>query len=161
VGRRITVVPWQSVEAEMKSLFPFDFCGVYDRDKFLLIGGYDPEIGNPYWQKMDFGFRAFLWGEQIVCDTNLEVGYMGDVPLENSTPDTSYKVFYLKNIAVKYKNSFGVLPFRRCLPYMFHSDTGPLYSLKEFLTVRKWVKENRMRFKRDSRDLVGRWEVPG
>ena len=50
-------------EAE-NTIFPFDYCGVYNTEKFLRSGGFDASIPNPYWQKLDFGFRCFLWGKR-------------------------------------------------------------------------------------------------
>ncbi len=164
VDRKLRVVPWKSIADGMPSIFPFDYCGLYNTNRFLLVGGYDPQIANPYWQKMDFGFRAHMWGERIICDTSLELSYSGEVTPEENTPDASYKVFYLKNIAVrqgKIKDTpIGKLPFYKYFVYMLHSDTGPIYSLKEFLSVRNWIRENRERFVQDSRSLVAGWIVP-
>jgi hypothetical protein len=164
VGRKLKVVPWATVEDGMPSIFPFDYCGIYDKSRFILIGGYDQRIFNPYWQKMDFGFRTFMWGQRIVCDTSFELSYSGEVISEDNTPDASYKIFYLKSIAIKQSQiedrPIGVLPFYRYFVYMLHSDTGPIYSLKEFLAVREWVRENRERFVLDSRSLVSGWEIP-
>ena len=38
-------------------------------------GGFDPGLANPYWQKLDFGFRAWLWGEEIRVAQALKVSY--------------------------------------------------------------------------------------
>jgi hypothetical protein len=158
--RRLKVMPWPGVKDGMMSVYPFDYCGVYDRKKFLLIGGYDSAIKNPYWQKMDLGFRVFLWGERIVCDTGFEVAYEGEVTSEDSTPDASYKIFYLKNVAVKHRKGVGELPFYKYFRYLLCSDTGPLYSLREFFAVRRWVEENKSKFKLDTKQLITDWEVP-
>ncbi len=164
VGRKLRIVPWKSVADGMPSIFPFDYCGLYNTNRFLLVGGYDPQIVNPYWQKMDFGFRTHMWGERIICDTSLELSYSDEVTPEDNTPDASYKVFYLKNIAVKKSRiedkPIGFLPFYKYFVYMLHSDTGPIYSLKEFLSVRNWIRENRERFVQDSQSLVSGWIVP-
>ena len=159
-GRTLKVVPWKTVKNGMTSLYPFDFCGVYDKEKFLLAGEFDPEILNPYWQKLDFGFRSYLWGDKIVCDTSLTVGYLSEVPSEDTTTDAGYKFFYLKNIAVKQRKSAGVLPLRRFPMVMFRSDTGPLYALKEFRSARCWVNSHKSRFKQDARGLAAGWEMP-
>ena len=125
---------------------------------FVTNGGYDKDISNPYWQKMDFGFRVFLWDEKIESDTSLMLKYLGEVATEDNTPDAGYKKFYLKNIAVKSRQGMGVLPFYRFPGYMIRSDTGPIYSLKEFKTVRKWIKMNASRFKHDSKSITAFWE---
>jgi len=140
------------------TLFPFDYCGMYNKEKFARTGGFDPRIANPYWQKLDFGFRCFLWGDQIRGTTALSLTYTGAPPTEDATPDKGYKLFWLKNIAVRMRREMGVLPGRRLVDYMIHSDTGPLYAIKEFRAVRGWVRTHRFRFRRDSRDLIERWE---
>ncbi len=109
-GRKLKVIPWHSVEAGMASLFPFDFCGIYDRRQFLSIGGFDEDIVNPYWQKLDLGFRACMWGHRIECNPSYTVEYYGDATVEDSTPDAGYKLFYLKNVAVKHQESGGQHP---------------------------------------------------
>lgn len=141
------------------TLFPFDYCGVYNREKFAQSGGFDPSIGNPYWQKLDFGFRCFLWGDSLRGTTGIALTYTGAPPEENTTPDRGYKLFWLKNMAVRLRREMGVLPARRMLDYIVHSDTGPLYAIQEFRAVRGWVHTHRFRFRRDSRDVVERWEV--
>jgi len=141
------------------TLFPFDYCGVYNKEKFAQSGGFDPRIANPYWQKLDFGFRCFLWGDSVRGTTQVALTYTGTPPEENTTPDRGYKLFWLKNMAVRLRREMGVLPARRMLDYIVHSDTGPLYAIQEFRSVRGWVHTHRFRFRRDSRDVVERWEV--
>jgi len=89
VGRKLKVVPWKSIADGMPSIFPFDYCGLYNTKRFSLVGGYDPQIVNPYWQKMDFGFRTHMWGERIICDTSLELSYSGEATPEENTTDAS------------------------------------------------------------------------
>jgi hypothetical protein len=141
------------------TLFPFDYCGVYNKEKFAQSGGFDSRIANPYWQKLDFGFRCFLWGDRVLGTTQIALTYTGAPPEENTTPDRGYKLFWLKNMAVRLRREMGVLPARRMLDYIVHSDTGPLYALQEFRSVREWVHTHRFRFRRDSREVVERWEV--
>jgi hypothetical protein len=140
------------------TLFPFDYCGLYNRQKFEQSGGFDPGISNPFWQKLDFGFRCFLWGERLQGTTSIALTYTGAPPEEDTTHDQSYKLFWLKNLAVRLRRECGVLPARRMLDYMTHTDTGPLYAIKEFRAVRGWVHTHRFRFRRDPRDLIERWE---
>jgi hypothetical protein len=149
-------VPRKEGEA---TLFPFDYCGVYNRQKFEQSGGYDPAIINPYWQKMDFGFRCFLWGDRLHGTTEVSLTYTGAPPEEDTTADQGYKLFWLKNIAVRVRREMGGLPLWRFFEYMTHSDTGPLYAVKEFRAVRGWVRTHRFRFRRDPRDLFERWET--
>ncbi len=141
------------------TLCPFDYCGIYNTEKFIRSGGFDPTIVNPYWQKLDFGFRCFLWGERIVGSTALSLTYTTAPPEDDATPDQSYKIFYLKNMAVRMRREMGVLPRRCIIDYIVHSDASPLVSIREFGAVRDWVHVHRFRFRRDPRDLVARWET--
>lgn len=142
-----------------KCLFPFDYCGVYSRDRFSQLGGFDAAIANPYWQKLDFGLRCWLWGEKIVGTTRLSVVYNSSPPADDTTPDEGYKAFYLKNMAVRIRNEMGVLPWWRLGELMIRTDKGPLFAVKEFSAARAWVRTHRFRFRRQPRDLVERWET--
>ena len=125
-----------------------------------LRGGYDYTITNPYWQKLDLGLRAHLWGERIVCNTTLILDYLLEVPTEDNTPDDSYKYFYAKNLAVRFRRDMAVLAHTRFFHYMIHSDKGPFYSFREFLRIKKWVEMNQYRFKKDAKGMVELWEMP-
>ena len=140
------------------TLYPFDYCGLYDRQRFAQSGGYDPAIHNPYWQRLDFGLRCLLWGERLCGTLQLTVTYTGSPPTDDATPDQGYKLFFLKCVAVRLRREMGTLPRRRLLDYMIKSDTGPFYAIKEFRSVRSWVWTHRFRFRKDPRQLVERWE---
>jgi len=142
-----------------RTLYPYDFCGIYNREKFAQSGGYDPGIASPYWQKLDFGFRTILWGERLEGSTDYSLTYTGAPPEEDTTPDAGYKLFWLKNVAVRIRRDAGVLPALRAFEYMARSDTGPLDAMREFRAVRAWVRTHRYRFRRDARDIVERWET--
>ncbi len=139
-------------------LFPFDYCGLYHRLKFSQTGGFDPAVSNPYWQKLDFGLRCFLWGERLLGTMKISLTYTGTPPEQDATPDAGYKQVWLKNLAVRTRREMGTLPSWRALDYMLHSDTGPLVAVKEFRAVRRWVRRHRFRFRRDPRELVEAWE---
>lgn len=157
----VKVIPWNAIKDSCQSLFPYDYCGIYHKELFEKLGGFDSEINNPYWQKIDFGFRSFLWGEEIQLCSDIHVRYLGTVHSEDVTPDESYKRFYLKNIYVKYKKGRGYIPYYKFLHYLFHSNTGPISSCKEFLNVKKWVHENSSQFKNNAQNLIAQWKAPG
>lgn len=157
---RLKLLPWKPAQPGMKSLFPHDYCGLYSSRKFLQLGGYDAWMANPYWQKLDFGFRAFLWGELIQWQPRFQVGYVADPPAEDNTPDASYKAFFLKNLAVRFNGEMGLLPLSKLPRYVLNSDSGLYYALREFREVRRWVHENRYRFKGEASSLISRWEIP-
>jgi len=140
------------------TLFPFDFSGIYNTERFLRTGGFDRSLLNPYWQKLDFGFRCYLWGERMVGTTHVAFTYTAPPPTDDSTPDQSYKLFFLKNMAVRMRREMGILPLWLVLDYIIHSDVSPLYSVREFVAVRDWVRTHKFRFRRDPRDLIQKWE---
>jgi hypothetical protein len=160
IRRRPRVIPLTDVHDRMMCLYPYDYCGLYSRARFLAIGGFDAQIESPYWQKLDFGFRAFLWGERIMLRTSLLFTYHGKLAPEDATRDASYKLYYLKNIAVRVRDQGGVLPRMRFPAYLLGSDTGPIASWREFESVRRWVEANRIRFQREALSLPDLWELP-
>ncbi len=118
----LKVVPVLPNKPFMPTLFPFDYIGLYNRERFSLLGGFDGEIESPHWQKMDFGFRAYMWGERISCDMQFRVEYSVAKQTEDLTPDPSYRYFYLKNLSVRYVADHGVLPSARF--FSFYLKTG-------------------------------------
>jgi hypothetical protein len=159
-NKQLRVVPLQPNTDGIPSIYPFDFCGIYHKQRFTLTGGYDYLLTNSYWQKLDFGFRAFMWGEQILCDTAYRMSYLAEVPSEDSTRDQSYKLFYLKNLAIRFSRDTGYLPRSRFLPYLLRSGGDPFSAAREYREVQKWVGINRYRFVQDARSVTELWEPP-
>jgi GT2 family glycosyltransferase len=156
----LKLAPWAPLRDGMQTLVPFEFCGLYRKDKFTASGGFDRNMSNPYWQKIDFGLRAYLWGERILYNQGLQMVMQAEVSAEDTTADESYRLFYLKNLAVRFQENGAVLPYTRLPHYLVRSDLGPVYSGKEFREVRKWVEQNRHRFITDAQTLVKNWETP-
>jgi len=157
---KLKVIPRKPEQEETASLFPFDYCGVYHRKRFLLSGGYDAWMANPYWQKLDFGMRCHLWGERILYRGKVAVRYSDDIVTEDSSADASYKLFYLKNMAVRFDGEMGILPSAKRFAYCLRSDSPWLEARNEFREVQKWVHQNRYRFKSDVPGLINHWEIP-
>jgi hypothetical protein len=142
------------------SLYPFDGVGVYDRDRFVKLGGFDCGLSSTYWQLMDFGFRAHLWGETIQSTRLIRLSYNGEVAPRDSTVDKDYRRFYLKNIAPVFNGDAAAIPLRRFSRYFFYSGEGPFQAWDNFSQSRRWVAENKFRFRRDARGLTDLWEYP-
>ena len=100
-----------------------------------------------------------MWGDRIETTSTVSMSYIGDVPAEDTTPDDSYKVFYLKDLAVIFSGDSGRLPLGRFVPYFLKTGGGMLNALREFREVRRWVEINRYRFKQDARSVTGLWEI--
>ncbi len=141
-----------------KTLFPFDGSGIYSRERFVRLGGYDPSLQDPWWQKMDFGFRAWLWGEEIRMAQAFRMSYEGPSPAEDTTPGESYGRFHLKNLAVRVREDGGLLPLGAFPSYLLRAARDPFRAAAEFRAAREWVRINRYRFRSDARSVVDLWE---
>jgi hypothetical protein len=139
-------------------LYPFDGVGIYDRDRFLRLGGFDGALKNFHWQLMDFGFRARLWGEEIASTQLVKLSYDGEVPREDISPEENYRRFYLKNLAPVWRNGIAHLPWRRFLRYFFRSGEDLFTAWGEFSGIRRWVSENASRFTCDARAVADSWD---
>ncbi len=157
-GRRtIKTIPMTAIETDTAALYPFDFVGIYNKKLFQLTGGYDPEINNSYWQKMDFGFRSWLWGERILLNSSLRIFYTTDLQENDVTIDKNYRRFYLRNLAVRVKDNQAYLPKSGIFSYIFRSGEGPMVALAEYKETADWIERNRTRFIQCGRTLVENW----
>lgn len=157
--KTLKVLPLTPTKDDAMTLFPFDYVGIYSRERFIMTGGYDYTMGNPYWQKLDFGFRSYMWGESIRCALSLRLSYDPLPESENTTPDESYKSFYLKNLDVSFRGDSGYLPYRRVLEYALRTGENPFAALREYREARHWIEVNRYRFKNDARGITELWRV--
>ncbi len=154
-------VPTQPGSEGSPSLSVSAETGVYDKSRFEGLGGYDPLVRNPYWQRLDFGMRAFLWGEQIRVLPSFRVQTSRPLPPEDTTPDASYARFHLKNLSIRFVRDQGRLPLKRVLPFVLRSGLGMSEAIRQFREARRWVHENRYRFVQDARRVTELWEVDG
>ena len=154
----LRLLPLPPAKDGAKSVYPFDYCGIYSRERFIMLGGYDGGIANPYWQKLDFGFRAWLWGEEIRLSQALRVGYDDSPTVEDSTPDEDYKWFWLKNLAPVFRSDHVTIPPHRFWTYLRRRRGSPVAALGEFRAAVEWVRINRYRFHNDAASLVDLWD---
>ena len=157
-GSSLKILPLQAARDGARSLYPFDHSGIYSRERFILMGGYDGRLTNPYWQRLDFGFRAWLWGEEIRLAQSLRVAYEDEAPSEETTVDPDYRWLWLKNLAPQFRGDLAVLPGSRLLEYLLSRRGEPFKALAEFRAARAWVELNRFRFRSDARSLVDLWD---
>ncbi|HAW85794.1 MAG: hypothetical protein A2087_10475 [Spirochaetes bacterium GWD1_61_31] len=155
VIKTVALIPKKDHE---KTLYPFDWCGIYHREKFIRLGGFDFTIRQPCWQRLDFGLRAWLWGESICHVQALKLLYTGSSPVEDTTVSVDYGRVWLKNIAPQYRVDMAHLPASRFLMYLLQSGLGPLQSWRFFRAARRWVDTNAYRFKQDITRLVDLWD---
>ncbi|MFW5717558.1 MAG: hypothetical protein ACOC2Y_03465 [Spirochaetota bacterium] len=141
------------------SLYVYGDTGVFLKDRFELLGGYDTAITNPYWQRLDFGMRAYLWGDSIRLMPSLRIQTSKPLPPDDTTPDASYARFHLKNLAIRFVRDQGRLPVRQLLPFVLRSGLGASEAVRQFRNARSWVRRNCYRFTQDARRVTELWEV--
>jgi hypothetical protein len=139
------------------SLYPFDGIGIYDRQRFIQMGGFDITLKNTHWQLMDFGFRSHLWGEEIALGQQLKLYCDSEFTAVDYTVDDSYRRFYLKNLAPVFRGDYAHLPLYRFPSFLFKSGEDIFAAWEEFLKGRKWVRTNKFRWKCDARTVTKRW----
>lgn len=141
-----------------KSLFPFDFVGLYRRDLFQLMEGYDPVIHSPYWQRFDFGLRAYLWGYSLPLFMGLKIDQTQDFEVEDLSPDIHYLRFYLKNLALEFRQDHGVLDKKVFWKIAWKSGQSFFKTRKIFTEIRQWVEQHSYRFTSDAKMIVELWD---
>ncbi|MEX2442868.1 MAG: hypothetical protein WD492_04660 [Alkalispirochaeta sp.] len=141
------------------TLFPFDFVGLYNRRLFLRFDGFDEEIHNPYWQKLDFGFRTHLWGGNILALSTFRASYQTMPEPEDQTSDRSYARFFAKNLAIRVTDEGAQIPRLHFLTFAIRSGLGVPRSITVFRAVRAWLRLYRHRFVADPRTMVEQWSV--
>ena len=156
----IRTLPFVPQREGLPTLYPFDGVGIYDRERFIRMGGYDPCIKNFYWQLMDFGLRSSLWGEEIATTQLIKLSYEGTVPEEDSTTDEGFLRFFLKNMVPVFRGDSANIPLSR-FPKYFRRRGDLFASWGEFSAARAWVKTNRYRFVSDARTIAERFAYSG
>lgn len=146
------------VQDKAPTLYPVDYVGIYNKNKFRELGGYDYTIKSPYWQNLDFSMRAWLWGEQIRMMPQLRFKYETEFQAEDTTPDYSQLKFFLKNIAPRFSQDHAYIPKALFLSYYRNSGCGINEAFSDFRKARSWVEQNRYRFKTDASHLITSWE---
>lgn len=156
-GTVFKVASSSAVSDGLATLYPMDNIALYDRKKFMQLGGFDYTIANAHWQTADLFFRAWLWGEKVALTTLLSFTYSDGFPVEDLTADVFYSRFYLKNILPRFDEDHGVIPKSSFFVYLSRSGSGLVESLRQFNDARAWVEKNKYRFKFDAKYLVENW----
>lgn len=149
--------PNQTTLDGIPTLYPFNFIGLYNRKKFIQLGGFDYTIKSSYWQNADLSLRSWIWGEKTVVTTKFQLSYIDEVPMEDTKPDISYLRFYLKNILPRFKADHGQFPCFSFPLFLFKSSCGIFEALSQFREAKSWVGKNKYRFQRDIQYLIENW----
>ena len=148
-----------TVRDGMKTLYPFDYIALYNRKKFIRLGGFDYSITNAYWQNLDLAIRSWLFGEETKVTTALQFTYDVEPPVEDKTVNIDYLKYYLKNEMPRVKNEMGIIKGIYFIRFFFNSSCGYLEARRLFKDAKSWVKKNRFKFKMDLRQLIEEWST--
>jgi hypothetical protein len=149
------------------NLFPFEGIGIYNREIFVRLGGFDNSITDEYWQLMDFGLRAHTWGERIRSidgdddDNAVRIRRGAGLTKYAVFIGESYRRFYLKNLSPVYRLDAAYLPLRRFPFFLVKSGVSIPDAWDEFLMARAWVSQNAYRWKCDVHTLIKNWGKNG
>ncbi len=154
---KVDVLPEPYFEDFTPTLYSADYAGFYDRERFMLLGGIDYTISSHYWQKIDFFFRSWLWGEKTSLFNGLEFSYSGDAPEENNTVDISYLRFYLKNLSPVFSQDHAHISSLSYFAFKLRNSCGFVESMRQFRDAVRWTEKNKYRFKTDAVSLIENW----
>ncbi len=141
----------------ISTLYPFDGIALFNRQKFIRLGGYDYTMESSYWQTLDLSFRSWLWGEKTVISAAFACSYGSERADEISTASQYSNRFFLKNLAPIFVRDHGELPSGAFWRFLPRSSCGFFEAVNQFRDAKRWVKENRYRFRLDSVSLVEKW----
>ena len=139
------------------TLYPFDGIALFNRRKFVQLGGYDYTIENPYWQTLDLAFRSWLWGESTRVSASFAAVYGSSRSEQDISASQYSNRFFLKNLAPIFVRDHGELPRSAFFRFLPRSSCGFIEALSQFLDARSWVSKNRYRFRLDAVSLVEKW----
>ena len=155
--KHFTVEEIASITDGTKTIFPFDYIALYNRKKFIQLGGFDYTIQSPYWQNLDLGLRSWLWGEQTRLTTMLHFSYVDEIPLVEKNFNLDYLRYHLKNEMPKFKNDRAYLSFFSFFTFRNHSSCGFLEARRQHQDAKKWIEQNKYKFKMDLTYFIENW----
>lgn len=141
-----------------KTLYPFDNIAIYNKKKFIQLGGFDWTLKSPYWQTLDFALRSWLWGEETRLTSFLHFSYIEETPVEDHTVNMDYLRYHLKNEVPKIKMEQGYIKKSAFFHFLFNSSCGFIEAKRQFTEAKKWVLKNKFCFKMDLQTFVETWQ---
>ncbi len=154
---RFQVLPTAPGKRETPTLFPWDYFGMYNLEKHRKLGGFDHSIKESWWQLLEYGMRAWLWGEKLSTHPELKIGLLVDLPSVNTSPGMGYRRFYLKILAVHRRNGGGRLSRLQWWSYLIRSGDKDHSASSDWKEIHHWVRENSHRYKLDAIELSEHW----
>ncbi|GMO45919.1 MAG: hypothetical protein Ta2B_27150 [Termitinemataceae bacterium] len=160
IRKKLQTTPFSSEKEGDTTLFPYDCIGIYNRELFLSIGGFDTEIKSAHWQLMDFGMRSWLWGHTIKITQLVRLRFDGEFTAGDSTVDDGYWLFFLKNLApslrkdsVKSTAVAASVSWTYFFEYLLKSGQWIGAAYKKFSSIRRWVRANGKKYVHEACEL--------
>lgn len=141
----------------IKTIYPFDNIAIYNRKKFINLGGFDYTIHSPYWQTLDLAIRSWLWGEETKLTTLFSFSYIDELPVEDKTINIDYLRYFLKNEVPKIKNERAVMTKTAFFKFFKNSSCGFIEARKLYKITKIWIEKNKYNFKKDLHDFIQNW----
>ena len=95
-------LPSVDSDREEKTLYPVLQSGLYDRALFQRLRGFDTEIQSEYYQSIDLGTRAWLFGYSVKLTRALAVRFPKRVSIiEDRSECSGMNRFYTKALSIK------------------------------------------------------------
>ncbi len=95
-------MPTIDSDKEERTLYPVLQSGLYDRALFQRLRGYDTEIQSEYYQSIDLGTRAWLFGYSVKLTRALAVRFPKRVSvIEDRSECVGMNRFYTKALSIK------------------------------------------------------------
>lgn len=130
------------------TLYPFLGLAVYNTAIFRRIFDYDTQISGDYWQTMDWGGRAWLYGHGAVVSKDFVIQFVGkESVIEDRSPVNGYKRCLTKLLSVQGGN--GDRNYVR--PFVLWFDRK---------AIQDDVKRHLAMYKTDMFQLTERWKAP-
>lgn len=133
--------------AILPTLYPFLGMGLYERALFQRLRGFDEAVESEYWQVLDFGLRAWLYGYPILNSPCISCTFLNrQFIIEDRSERDGIKRVHTKALGVRQMNgkNYPKRPGK-------YSDAH----------VHAEVKKRLALYKTDFQQLVEQWKAPG
>ncbi len=128
------------------TLYPFLGLGMYERALFQRLRGFDDFVGGTYWQSLDFGLRAWLYGYPIINLASLSCSFINrHYIIEDRSEREGMKRVHTRALGVRQMN--GKNYPKRAGKY---ADSHTHAEVKKRIAL----------YKTDFQQLVDQWKAP-
>jgi len=158
-GKTFQVLSLLPSKQEAQTLFPFDFTGLYNRRHFERLGHYDESFESAWWQKVEFGCRAHLWGYDLECVNTLRLQYREDPEIEDTTANEDYLKFCLKILLPRFNMDHVQLDRKAWFSWYVAAGGSFFKRRREFKEGQKWLAAQGHQYRHDFQYLLELWNT--